>query len=77
MVDVTIRPSRPTTWDIEEKDADSRLLGTIVQSGNTFLVMAGKDNILTGISLGPYPSKEDAMDAIGKSLGGTCEVLRV
>jgi hypothetical protein len=38
--------------------------------------MAGKDNPLTGVSLGPYASKEDAMDAIGKWLSGTCEVLR-
>lgn len=76
MVDSTIRPSGPTTWDIEERASDGKLLGTLVQSGNKFLVMAGKDNPLTGVSLGPYASKEDAMDAIGKWLSGTCEVLR-
>jgi hypothetical protein len=74
MVDSTIRPSGPTSWEIEE--VGGKFLGTLVQQGNLFTVHAGNDNMLTGVSLGPYGSKDAAMAAIGARLGGTCELFR-
>lgn len=73
MVDAVISPSGPTQWRIREKPGDTPL-GMIIKSGADFTVAAFKDNILTGVSLGPYASKEEAMTAIAEKIGGDCSV---
>jgi hypothetical protein len=73
VVDAVISPSGPKQWTIYEKPGD-RELGIIVQDGNNFTIQAYKDNMLTGVSLGQYSSKEDAMAAIGAKIGGNCSV---
>jgi hypothetical protein len=39
-----------------------------------FMVLAGANNWLTDVCLGPYPTKEAAMAAIAGKVGGTCAV---
>jgi hypothetical protein len=58
-VDATISHSGPKEWTICEKPGGKRL-GTVQQTDNGFMVLAERDNFLTGISLGPYPTKDDA-----------------
>jgi hypothetical protein len=74
VVDAVISSSGPTQWKILEKPGDTPL-GMIIQSGTDFAVAAFKDNFLTGISLGPYASKEEAMTAIAEKIGGDCSVV--
>jgi hypothetical protein len=76
MVDAVVSPTgtgSPSSWTIYELP-DHKELGRLFQAGTTFTIMVGKDNFLTGVSLGPYSSKEDALAAIAKKIGGSCTV---
>jgi predicted component of viral defense system (DUF524 family) len=80
VVHAVITPSGPEQWTIYEKPGDRELkpgdreLGIIVQDGNIFTIHAYRDNILTGVSLGPYPLMEDVRVAIAAKIGGSCSV---
>ena len=69
MVDSVISPSSNYQWTIYEKPNEKKL-GIVQHTNKGFVVLANRDNLLTGISLGPYASKEAAMKAIGARLGG-------
>lgn len=74
MVDAVVSPTGtgdPSSWTVFEIP-DNNMLGLIEQSGNLLTVLAFGDNCLTGVSPGPYPSKEKAMDAIAAKIGGRC-----
>ena len=73
MVDAVINPSEPKHWTIYEEPGGKQL-GYVQQAPSGFMVLADKDNILTSLSLGPYPSKEAAMAAIAAKIGGNCSV---
>ena len=73
MVDAVVSPSGPTQWRIRETPGDTPL-GMIIKSGADFTVAAFKDNFLTGVSLGPYSTIENAMAAIAAKIGGNCSV---
>jgi hypothetical protein len=73
VVDAVISPSGPKRWMIYEKPGDRRL-GIIVQDGTIFTIHPYRDNFLSGVSLGPYSSKEKAMAAIAAKIGGNCSV---
>jgi hypothetical protein len=57
-------------WTIYERPGDKDL-GLVVHDGKQFTIMAAPNNMLTGVSLGPYATKEDAMEAIARKLGGS------
>jgi hypothetical protein len=71
MVDAVITPSGPKQWTISELP-DQKELGLIIRSDDKFTVIAGMDNFLTGVLLGPYSSMEEARDAIAEAIGGDC-----
>lgn len=72
-MDVVINPSGNMQWSVY-KEGTANELGIVEQSANGFVVLADRDNFLTGVSLALYASKQEAMDAIASKVGGTCSV---
>ena len=60
----------PQTWDVETMVGNK--VGEIRQQGHAFGV-SSKDLLLVAVSSTLYPSRADAMDAIGLRLRGRCE----
>ena len=73
MVDAVVSPSGPKQWAIYEKPGDKDL-GRIIQACDTFTIMAFPGSFLTNVALGPYASKQAAMDAIAAMIGGNCSI---
>ena len=71
MVNSTISPKSNNTWSIIVEHKEVGILVQDTTSPSRFTVMAEKNSALTGISLGPYWSKQEAMDAIAAHLSGT------
>jgi hypothetical protein len=69
----SVHRARPSGKSL--KSRATHRLAMIIQSGTDFAVAAFKDNFLTGISLGPNASKEEAMTAIAEKIGGDCSVV--
>jgi hypothetical protein len=71
-VNATVRPYSNNSWIVEVERSAVRL-GYIQQSQAVFSIIADPDSSpLAGISMGPWHSKENAMDAIADKLKGTC-----
>ena len=70
----TIRPFSNDSW-IVEIEGSSHQLGFIHNSQGMFSVIAEPPTSpLSGIHMGPWSSKEDAMEAIAETLKGTCRL---
>jgi hypothetical protein len=72
-MDAIISPAGPKQWTIYEKETKAPL-GFVEQTSNGFMVIAGTNNRLSGISFGPYHTRRGAMAAIAGKLGGNCDV---
>ena len=60
----------PQTWDVETMVGSK--VGEIKHQGHVFGITS-KDPLLAAISSAVYPSRADAVDAIGLNLRGRCE----
>jgi len=71
-VNTYVWPTRAAaqTWDVETMVGSK--VGEIKQQGYVFGV-SSKDPLLAAVSSALYPSRTDAMDAIGLHLRGRCE----
>jgi hypothetical protein len=74
-INSTIRPFSNNSWMIEI-DPSGHQLGYLQDSNGAFSIIPEPyDSPLTGVSPGPWLSKEDAMEAIGEHLNGTCRMF--
>jgi len=71
-VNTYVWPTRaaPQTWDVETMVGNK--VGEIKQQGHVFGI-SSKDPLLAVVASALYPSRADAMDAIGLRLRGRCE----
>jgi hypothetical protein len=63
----------PPTWTIEERAADGKHLGKIVQGGKVFSIEAEAEP-LVGVNPGPYSDLGAAMSAVAQQIKGTCRL---
>ncbi len=75
MTDTRIAPAGSQgRWEIMRRD-DYHTIGHIQQAGKSFNIVPIPNTVLSGVSTGPYSSKEDAVSAIEHHTKGMCSAF--
>jgi hypothetical protein len=63
-------------WHVNASPSMRSLGEVLKRPDNTFSVLPDDGgSLLEGIGIGPYPSLQDAMEAISRHLGGSCRLV--
>ena len=74
MTDTVITPAGSENWSVSVLPTHD-VVGHIDQKLTIFSIHANKGTVLDGVSMGPYNTINDAMDAIAAHTGGDCRKL--